>query len=151
MFLFFFPVPNTAAITETLNHSLEMVGGNFSCVITFQVCCFMSWATISHCHDNEHYIMNSIKFWFSSEHTELKFYSQKLRLSKQSFKTTSWFLLFPEKIHSRSILSSAAIRILSAVQCHQLHCDIEQHRQEHKKGNWTIHVPWGTGKSSNIH
>ena len=36
--LFWPPVPNATIITESLNHSLEMDGGNFSCVITFQVC-----------------------------------------------------------------------------------------------------------------
>ena len=37
--LFCSPVPNATIITESLNHSLEMVRGNFSCVIMFQVCC----------------------------------------------------------------------------------------------------------------
>jgi len=40
--LFCSPVPNETIITESLNHSLEMVGGNFSCVITFQVCSCLS-------------------------------------------------------------------------------------------------------------
>ena len=40
--LFCSPVPNATIITESLNHSLEIVGGNFSCVIMFQVCCCIS-------------------------------------------------------------------------------------------------------------
>ena len=60
------------------------------------------------------------------------------------------FVCFSDKTPSCSMLSSAAIEILSAIQCHQLYCNTEQHRQEHRKGNWIIYVLWGEGKSSNI-